>query len=149
MVGGNWLKSIFFLFLDHLPGFPNYTFLNFQKKFFSLHPNVQSNHSNTGYRKKLFNKSQLFFFNALLFFSARLLQVYQIKSVWRNINNTANQINKKLLLYTLYCAEACNEFAGPSPSPFKEMLCGGKPLPTRYQIRALRNLSSRPLGFDL
>ena len=38
MVGGNWLKSIFFLFLDHLPGFPNYTFLNFQKKFFSLHP---------------------------------------------------------------------------------------------------------------
>ena len=41
MVGGNWLKSIFFLFLDHLPGFPNYTFLNFQKKFFSLHPNVQ------------------------------------------------------------------------------------------------------------
>ena len=37
MVGGNWLKSIFFLFLDHLPGFPNYT-LNFQKKFFSLHP---------------------------------------------------------------------------------------------------------------
>ena len=34
MVGGNWLKSIFFLFLDHLPGFPNYTFLNFQKKFF-------------------------------------------------------------------------------------------------------------------
>ena len=42
MVGGNWLKSIFFLFLDHLPGFPNYTFLNFQKKFFSLHPNVQA-----------------------------------------------------------------------------------------------------------
>ena len=40
MVGGNWLKSIFFLFLDHLPGFPNYTFLNIQKKFFSLHPNV-------------------------------------------------------------------------------------------------------------
>ena len=40
MVGGNWLKSIFFLFLDHLPGFPNYTFLNFQKKFFSLHPNI-------------------------------------------------------------------------------------------------------------
>ena len=38
MVGGNWLKSIFFLFLDHLPGFPNYTFLNFPKKFFSLHP---------------------------------------------------------------------------------------------------------------
>ena len=38
MVGGNWLKSIFFLFLDHLPGFLNYTFLNFQKKFFSLHP---------------------------------------------------------------------------------------------------------------
>ena len=38
MVDGNWLKSIFFLFLDHLPGFPNYTFLNFQKKFFSLHP---------------------------------------------------------------------------------------------------------------
>ena len=41
MVGGNWLKSIFFLFLDHLPGFPNYTFLNFQKKFFSLLPNVE------------------------------------------------------------------------------------------------------------
>ena len=41
MVGGNWLKSIFFLFSDHLPGFPNYTFLNFQKKFFSLHPNGQ------------------------------------------------------------------------------------------------------------
>ena len=40
MVGGNWLKSIFFLFLDHLPGFPNYTFLNFQKNFFSLHPSV-------------------------------------------------------------------------------------------------------------
>ena len=40
MVGGNWLKSIFFLFLDHLPGFPNYTFLYFQKKFFSLHPTV-------------------------------------------------------------------------------------------------------------
>ena len=40
MVVGNWLKSIFFLFLDHLPGFPNYTFLNFQKKFFSLHPNT-------------------------------------------------------------------------------------------------------------
>ena len=39
MVGGNWLKSIFFLFLYHLPGFPNYTFLNFQKNFFSLHPN--------------------------------------------------------------------------------------------------------------
>ena len=39
MVDGNWLKSIFFLFLDHLPGFPNYTFLNFQKIFFSLHPN--------------------------------------------------------------------------------------------------------------
>ena len=38
MVGGNWLKLIFFLFLDHFPGFPNYTFLNFQKKFFSLHP---------------------------------------------------------------------------------------------------------------
>ena len=38
MAGGNWLKSIFFLFLDHLPGFPNYTFLNFQKKVFSLHP---------------------------------------------------------------------------------------------------------------
>ena len=41
MVGGNWLKSIFFLFLDHLPGFPNYTFLNFQKKIFSLHPIAQ------------------------------------------------------------------------------------------------------------
>ena len=41
MVGGNWLKSIFFLFLDHLPEFPNYTFLNFQKKFFSLHPIVE------------------------------------------------------------------------------------------------------------
>ena len=40
MVGGNWLKSIFFLFLDHFPGFPNYTFLNFQKKIFSLHPNA-------------------------------------------------------------------------------------------------------------
>ena len=37
MVGGNWLKSIFSI-LDHLPGFPNYTFLNFQQKFFSLHP---------------------------------------------------------------------------------------------------------------
>ena len=48
MVGGNWLKSIFFLFLDHLPGFPNYTFLNFQKKFFSLHPNAyQANQSIT------------------------------------------------------------------------------------------------------
>ena len=32
----------FFLFLDHLPGFPNYTFLNFQKKFFSLHPSLQT-----------------------------------------------------------------------------------------------------------
>ena len=42
MVGGNWLKSIFFLFLDHLPGFPNYTFLNFQKKFFSLQPTAVS-----------------------------------------------------------------------------------------------------------
>ena len=41
MVGGNWLKSILFLFLDHLPGFPNYTFLNFQKKIFSLHPSGQ------------------------------------------------------------------------------------------------------------
>ena len=42
MVGGNWLKSISFLFLDHLPGFPNYTFLNFQKKIFLLHPSDTS-----------------------------------------------------------------------------------------------------------
>ena len=55
MVGGNWLKSIFFLFLDDLPGFPNYTFLNFQKKFFSLHPHVQNTFKRLHFGFKCFN----------------------------------------------------------------------------------------------
>ena len=45
MVGGNWLKLIFFLCLDHLPGFPNYTFLNFQKKIFFTPPYCGSRRS--------------------------------------------------------------------------------------------------------
>ena len=36
--GGNSPKTNFKQVLDHLSGFENYTFFNFQKKFFSLHP---------------------------------------------------------------------------------------------------------------
>ena len=36
--GGNPPKTNFKQVLDHLSGFENYTFFDFQKKFFSLHP---------------------------------------------------------------------------------------------------------------
>ena len=86
MVGGNWLKSIFFLFLDHLPGFPNYTFLNFQKKNFSLHPIFHSllmrcyvvdlTLNNTKHRnRRYFNKPIILFaaLRCLQFLSRQLL----------------------------------------------------------------------------
>ena len=39
---GNPQKTNFKQVLDHLSGFENYTFFDFQKKFFSLHPCVDS-----------------------------------------------------------------------------------------------------------
>ena len=39
--GGNPQKTNFRQVLDHLSGFKNYTFFDFQKKFFSLHPITQ------------------------------------------------------------------------------------------------------------
>ena len=39
--GGNLPKTNFKQVLDHLPGFENYTFFDFQKKLFSLHPTAE------------------------------------------------------------------------------------------------------------
>ena len=39
-IGGNPPKTNFKQVLNNLSGFENYTFFDFQKKFFSLHPNV-------------------------------------------------------------------------------------------------------------
>ena len=49
---------------------------------YSFYEYVQSNQQNARDRKKILrNQSKLFFFNARLFFSARLFLVYQIKSL--------------------------------------------------------------------